>query len=252
MEPTTDITVITVTYNCASTLERTLQSVERQTLSTFQHLIIDGASHDDTVRIAEAYRERNPQRDIIVQSEPDHGLYDAMNKGIHMAEGDFIVFLNAGDMLHADDVLARVAACDAEKVGVVYGETDIVDEQGQFLRHRRLSAPEHLTSRSFLRGMVVCHQSFYANRCLVQPYDLQYKYSADVDWCIRVMEACEKQGLSMYNLHAVLTDYLSEGMTTQHQRASLLERFRIMCRRYGYFAALRAHIYIIGRSIVKK
>lgn len=252
MEPTTDITVITVTYNCASTLERTLQSVERQTLLTFQHLIIDGASHDDTVRIAESYRERNPQRDIIVQSEPDHGLYDAMNKGIRRAVGDFIVFLNAGDTLHADDVLARVAACDAEKVGVVYGETDIVDEQGQFLRHRRLSAPEHLTSRSFLRGMVVCHQSFYANRRLVQPYDLQYKYSADVDWCIRVMEACEKQGLSMYNLHAVLTDYLSEGMTTKHQRASLLERFRIMCRRYGYFAAIRAHVYILGRSIVKK
>ena len=252
MESLSSITVITVTYNCASTLERTLQSVERQTLPTVEHLIIDGASKDGTVRMAEDYRDRNPQRDITVKSEPDKGLYDAMNKGIALAKGDFIVFLNAGDVFHADDVLERVAACDAEKVGVVYGETDIVDEHGQFLRHRRLSAPEHLTSRSFLHGMVVCHQSFYANRRLVQPYDLQYKYSADVDWCIRVMEACEKQGLTLFNLHAVLTDYLSEGMTTQHQRASLLERFRIMCRRYGYFAALRAHVYILGRSIVKK
>ena len=252
MESPSSITVITVTYNCASTLERTLLSVERQTLRRIQHLIIDGASKDDTVPIAEAYRMRNPDLDIIVQSEPDHGLYDAMNKGIRLAEGDFLVFLNAGDVLHADNVLERVAACDATKVGVVYGETDIVDEHGQFLRHRRLSTPDVLTSRSFLKGMLVCHQSFYANRGLVQPYDLQYKYSADFDWCIRVMEAAEEQGLDMVNLHAVLTDYLSEGMTTQHQRASLIERLRIMCRRFGWFAALRAHIYIIGRAFTLK
>ena len=252
MESPSSITVITVTYNCAPTLERTLQSVERQTLRNFQHLIIDGASRDDTVRIAEAYRERNPQIDIMVQSEPDHGLYDAMNKGIRLAEGDFIVFLNAGDVLHSDDVLARVAACDATKVGVVYGETDIVDTDGKFLRHRRLSAPDPLTSRSFLKGMLVCHQSFYAQRTLVELYDLQYKYSADFNWCIRVMEAAEQRGMSMVNLHAVLTDYLSEGMTTQHHRASLIERFRIMCRRYGWFSALRAHVYIIGRAFTLK
>lgn len=246
------ITVITVTYNCASTLERTLHSVECQTLSHFQHLIIDGASGDDTVRIAEAYRERNPRLDIIVRSEPDHGLYDAMNKGLDMASGDFIVFLNAGDKLHADDVLARVAAQDATHTGVVYGQTNIVDGEGLYLRPRHYSAPERLTSRSFLRGMLVCHQSFYVNRRLTQPYDLQYKLSADFDWCIRVMKACEQQGLGMANLDAVLTDYLDEGLTTRHRRASLLERFRIMCRHYGLAAALGSHARILFQNLKNK
>ena len=252
MKQNPSISIITVTYNCAATLERTLHSIETQTFTHFEHLIIDGASTDATVALAQAYRQRNPHLDITLQSEPDHGLYDAMNKGIRLAKGDFIVFLNAGDKLHSDDVLARVAACDAAKTGIVYGETDIVDGEGRFLRHRRLSAPERLTSRSFLRGMLVCHQSFYANRRVVQSYDLQYKYSADVDWCIRAMKACEAEGLGMVNLHAVLTDYLSEGMTTQHQRASLLERFHVMRRHYGLCATLCAHLYILGRSVVKK
>jgi len=252
MQERTDISIITVTYNCEATIERTLRSIESQSSTAFEHIIIDGASTDGTMRLVDAYKARNPHLHITAQSEPDHGLYDAMNKGIRRARGSFIVFLNAGDKLHSDDVLQRIAAHDAQKVGVVYGETDLVDDEGRFLRHRRLSVPERLTSRSFLRGMLVCHQSFYANRRLVQPYDLQYRYSADVDWCIRVMKACEAEGMEMVNVHAVLTDYLSEGMTTQHQRASLLERFRVMRSHYGLCATLGAHLYIIGRSLFLK
>lgn len=242
------ISIITVTYNCNATLERTLQSIQTQTFTQFEHLIVDGASTDGTAQTAEAYKLHNPQLDIVVRSEPDKGLYDAMNKGIRMARGEYIVFLNAGDKLHSQQALQQVAAKAGEKVGVIYGETDIVDDAGTFLRHRRLSTPEQLTSRDFLRGMLVCHQSFYARRSLVQPYDLQYRFSADFDWCIRVMKTCEQQGFGMVNTHIVLTDYLSEGMTTQHQRASLIERFHIMRRQYGLFAALQAHVYIIGRS----
>ena len=102
---------------------------------------------------------------MTVLSEPDRGLYDAMNKGIRLATGDYIVFLNAGDTLPAPDTLCRVAEVAAAKSvmpGVIYGETDIVDDQGRFVRHRRLSPPRQLHWQSFRQGMVVCHQAFYA------------------------------------------------------------------------------------------
>lgn len=101
------ITIITVTYNAASMLQRTLDSVSRQTYSSIEHLIIDGASKDETVAIAEAYKEKAAY-EVIIQSEPDKGLYDAMNKGLHKATGDYLVFLNAGDTLHAEDTLETI------------------------------------------------------------------------------------------------------------------------------------------------
>ena len=101
------ITIITVTYQAAAVLQRTLDSVSRQTCQDIEHLIIDGASKDDTVKMAKAYQEKVPYP-VIIQSEPDHGLYDAMNKGLHKATGDYLVFLNAGDTLHADDTLSTL------------------------------------------------------------------------------------------------------------------------------------------------
>ena len=101
------ISVITITYNAARTLQRTLDSVLSQTYSHVEHLIIDGASKDDTLRIAEQYQAASPH-EVIIQSEPDKGLYDAMNKGLQRATGDYVVFLNAGDSFYAPDTLACV------------------------------------------------------------------------------------------------------------------------------------------------
>lgn len=246
-------TLITVTFNAEGTLGRTLHSVERQTFRDFQHIIMDGASTDGTLPMAQAYAQRNDGLSIEVVSEPDRGLYHAMNKALLRATGDYVVFLNAGDKLHAPDTLGRVARCmSAAAPAVVYGETDIVDGEGRFLRPRRLQAPERLTWRSFRAGMVVCHQSFYARRDLVPEYDLRYRFSADVDWCIRVMKAAAGRGEPLVNAHCVLTDYLQEGMTTRHHRASLRERFRVMGRHYGWAATLAMHAWFILRALVKR
>ena len=93
------ITLVTVTYNAASTIERTLLSVERQTYRDVQHIIMDGGSKDGTVAMAEAYKQRNADLDVTVVSERDKGLYDAMNKAIDLANGDYVCFLNAGALL---------------------------------------------------------------------------------------------------------------------------------------------------------
>lgn len=247
-----EFTLITVTLNAEATLERTLCSVEQQTCRNFQHIIMDGVSSDGTLRIARDYARRNEGLAIEVVSEPDHGLYHAMNKALQRAAGDYVVFLNAGDKLHAPDTLERLSHCVASRPAVVYGDTDIVDREGHFLRHRRLSAPERLGWRSFRQGMLVCHQSFYVRRDLAPEYDLRYRFSADVDWCIRVLRAADERGEPLVNAHRVLTDYLQEGMTTRNHKASLRERFRIMAHHYGWPETLALHAWFAIRALVKR
>lgn len=248
------ISVITVTYNAEEVLLRTLKSVERQSFKNIEHLIIDGASKDGTLAIAEEYKQR-VSYDVTIFSEPDKGIYDAMNKGLHLAQGDYLVFLNAGDCLHAADTLELIeergkSSCIAE-VGVIYGDTDVVDDEGRFLSHRHLSAPERLSWKSFRRGMLVCHQSFYVRRDIAAtiPYNLNYRFSADVDWCIRVMKEAESRGFAMVNTHAVLTDYLKEGQTTKNHRASLKERFIVMKHHYGLFTTIIMHLWFLLRNL---
>lgn len=255
------ITIATVTYNAAATLERTLQSVERQRYPRIEHLIIDGMSSDATLSLVRQYVERNvqTQHTIRILSEPDKGLYDAMNKALALCEGDYIVFLNAGDKLHAEDTLEQmVEKIEWEPRGVnpavVYGETDLVDDEGTFLRHRRLETPEVLTSRSFLQGMLVCHQSFYVRTDLARQlkYNTRYRYSADFDWCIRVMKRAEQRRMRMVNTHLILTDYLSEGLTTQNHRKSLWERFHVMRHHYGLLRTVCVHAWFVLRSVWKR
>ncbi|MBQ9665454.1 MAG: glycosyltransferase [Bacteroidaceae bacterium] len=240
------ISIITVTYNAEATIERTLQSVAEQTYTDIEHIVMDGASKDKTVEIAQRYN-------TIVVSEPDKGLYDAMNKALKLATGDFLCFLNAGDKLHSKDTLAKIAAAaDGSPIGVLYGDTHIVDNNGTFLRNRRLTPPEHLTWRSFKDGMLVCHQAFYINRQIALPYDLAYRFSADFDWCIRCMKEGESRGMRNIYVHEPLADYLSEGMTTANHKASLKERFRIMAKHYGLLPTVAQHIWFIFRALIKK
>lgn len=259
--PPLKITVATVCYNAGPLIGRTIASVEEQTHPAVEHLIIDGNSQDDTLEQIHHYQERNSvarvRHEIVCVSEPDHGLYDAMNKALAMATGDYILFLNAGDTLHTPRVLAETVARAAEgeeRPAVVYGDTHLVDGGGHFVRRRRLTPPERLTWRSFQSGMRVCHQAFFARLDLARtlPYDLRYRYSADFDWCIRVMREATRRQLPLANLHGVVADYLSEGMTTQHHQASLRERFRIMARHYGLLPTLMRHAWFVVRSFTKK
>ncbi len=253
------ISIITVTFQAQATLQPTLDSVARQTYTAFEHLIIDGASTDRTLAMAADHRTAMQRRGISVGifSEPDRGLYDAMNKGLHRARGRYVVFLNAGDRLHEPQTLQRVADAvrdnaDGKLPAVVYGETHLVDADGQFIAPRRLKAPEKLTWTSFRHGMLVCHQSFYALREIAPDYDLRYRFSADVDWCIRLMHHAKEMGMPNVNTHAVLTDYLSEGMTTANHRASLWERFRVMGRHYGWLTTAAMHAWFLLRQQVRK
>lgn len=261
--PPLKITVATVTYNAGPLIARTIESVEEQTYPYVEHLIVDGNSQDETLEHIHHYQERNSiaavRHEIQCISEPDEGLYDAMNKALDMATGRYILFLNAGDRLHDKDTLTHIAECIGKASAkslpaVVYGHTNLVDIDGHFLRARRLSPPEHLNWRSFKNGMLVCHQAFLARIDLARRnhYNLRYHYSADFDWCIRIMRDAARQGLSLTNAHCIVSDYLAEGLTTQHHQASLRERFRIMVHHYGFMSAMSRHAWFVVRKFTKK
>ena len=134
------ITIATVTYNAEATLQRTLDSVAAQDYARIEHLIVDGLSTDRTLSLVQRYVEQNDNRhQIRLISGPDEGLYDAMNKALTMATGEYIVFLNAGDKLHDGETISKVTASANWRKGsvknpaVLYGETDLVDDKGKFL-----------------------------------------------------------------------------------------------------------------------
>ncbi len=259
------ITLVTVTYNATQVLGRTLESVFSQKYSSVEHIIIDGASSDGTAAMAQDYLERTLASDTGHEAkllvEPDDGIYHAMNKGLSLATGDYVCFLNAGDALPSEDTLAELAECVAANTGdgeelpaVVYGNTDIVDGEGQFLCHRRLQPPAELSWRSFRHGMLVCHQAFYVRADIARAvhYNTTYRYSSDFDWCIRIMRKAENCRLRLLNSHLLLALYLKEGTTTRHHRASLRERFRIMSEYYGTLPTALRHVWFALRSIAAK
>jgi len=238
--------IITCTFNASATVERTLESIVHQDFADKELIVVDGASKDSTLEIVSRFGESVTK----MICEPDKGLYDAMNKGIAEATGSYLIFLNAGDKFHGDDTLSRVADKLKGNEDVVYGETDVVDDNGKFLRSRRLKAPDELSWESFKKGMLVCHQAFWVKRELALdiPYDLNYRYSSDVDWCIRIM----KHSTILFNSGEILIDYLNEGMTTVNRKASLMERFAIMRKHYGLLCTVGNHLWFVVRAVVKR
>lgn len=238
--------IITITYNASSTLPATLKSVKEQTCKLYEYIVVDGKSSDNTVELA-----KNADIDNCrIVSERDRGLYDAMNKGLGMANGDYVIFLNAGDSFHSPETLEHFtdAIMENDYPGIVYGQTDIVDSNRKRLRARHLTAPENLVLESFSNGMVVCHQAFVVLRKLTNNFNVKFKYSADYEWCIRCLQRSHR---NCY-IDEVVIDYLSEGVTTQHHFASLLERFSIMSHYYGFFPTLYQHIKKVLRAVIKK
>ncbi len=240
-------TIITVTYNAAATVERTMRSVGSQTCRLYEHIIMDGASTDDTLAIVRSLAQEGR---TIIRSKPDNGLYDAMNKAQSIARGDYLIFLNAGDTFHSADTLQHIAdrILENDYPGVVYGQTDLVDNDGKRIGSRHLTAPETLTLDSFKRGMLVCHQAFTVLRRIAPTYNTQYRFSADYEWCI----VCLQHSRRNVYLPEVTIDYLSEGTTTANHKASLLERFRIMCTYFGTMPTIVRHIGFALRSLKRK
>ncbi len=238
--------IITVTYNAAGVIAPTLKSVSEQSFTDFEHLIIDGASTDNTLHLV----EKAAIPGTTVWSEPDKGLYDAMNKAIDRAQGTYLIFLNAGDAFATPESLARIAVKAQEGADVVYGQTQLVDSKRQVVGMRHLTAPKRLDWKSFKDGMLVCHQAFVPRRELCPHYDLNYRFSADYDWCIKVLR---KSSQCSYVGDEPIISFLSDGgLTTQNHKRSLKERYHIMCHYYGTVPTMFRHLKFAVRHLAGK
>ena len=229
------LTVITVVYNNVRDVERTLQSVVHQTYPHIEYIIVDGGSTDGTVDVINRYADRIAR----LVSEPDRGIYDAMNKGLAIATGDYVLFMNSGDEIYAPTTVESLFASAAD-ADIYYGETELHDADWHSLGLRRHAIPERFTWRSFRYGMNVSHQAIYIRRSLTGRYDLRYQLSADIDWVIRAA----KQARTIVNTKRIVAKYLVGGMSKKRHWQSLKERFRIFSRHYGLLPTIFNHAVI--------
>ena len=238
--------IITVTYNASRWLERTVLSVRSQSYPNIEYIVVDGNSTDGTLDLIKKY-QTSIDRLLI---EPDEGLYDAMNKGLQLASGDYVWFLNAGDTLYSETTVQEIvnALSGGNLPDIIYGETQIVDKQGNPLSMRRLKAPENLSWQSFSMGMLVCHQSFLVKRTIAEQYDLQYRFAADYDWCIR----CLKKADTIFNTRLILSRFMEAGLSAVNRKEALKERYRIMCENYGKLPTQIRHIWFALRFYTAK
>ncbi|GAB4012888.1 glycosyltransferase [Spirosoma sp. KCTC 42546] len=243
------VSIITITYNAERFLERTIQSIVAQQTTDYEYIIIDGASTDGTLAILKRYESHI----TTWISEQDCGLYDAMNKGLHQAKGQYVWFMNAGDEIHdpqtLPNLLARIKATAAD---VYYSDALFVKDDGG----RRSGSPVGLRSvvtphslpyklvwRDMAFGMKVCHQAFVAKRAIAPDYPIN-NLSADLDWEIRCLKAAQKIEFVPF----VLCKYLLGGLSVQQHRQSLIDRFKILVTHFGLLTTLRNHVQIILRA----
>jgi glycosyltransferase involved in cell wall biosynthesis len=239
--------IITIVYNGASLIEGTMQSVLNQTFTDFEYLIIDGASKDETMSIVEKYKESTPLS-IKAFSERDKGLYDAMNKGLKHAKGDFVLFLNCGDSFFNNKTLENIAACITPTTDVLYGETMLVDDARKHIGTRTAltvqKLPKTLTWRSLKFGMVVCHQSFLVKRTIAPNY-IENNLAADIDWVIK----CLKKAGNVVNTNILISEYLMGGVSKQRHQQSLKDRYAVLKTHYGIMPNFLNHLVITLRAV---
>ncbi len=238
------ISIITVTYNAAKVLEPTIQSIIKQTFSSYEYIIIDGGSTDGTVDIIKKYE---PHLTYWV-SEPDKGLYDAMNKGMQAARGEYIWFMNAGDEIYDLHTLNQLFTSAKQNADIYYGDALFFTQTGEVTGLRSEVTPHKLPSdlnwKSLQHGMVVCHQSFIARKAIAPLYDLSHPYCADVDWEIK----CLKRAKKVVHTGLILSRYLTGGFSKKNLYKSLLDRFAVLKSHYGIFTTIQSHIWITFRG----
>lgn len=206
------ISVVTVVLNAAGSVEKCVASVLGQTYDNFEYLVIDGVSTDGTLEILARYRDRI---DYLV-SEPDRGLYHAMNKGIRAATGDFVYFLNSDDTFCDEKVVADVAAAIQQNpsVDLVYG--DVLMGAGDHLM-KRPQVP--VLDRESLCRKGFCHQALFARRELLLRtggFSEQYRIVADGDWLARALAA----GATSFHLERDIAIFAMDGLSgTSNWRA---------------------------------
>lgn len=240
------LSIITITYQAEAYIERTLQSLAGQGhREEIEYIVIDGGSKDGTLGIL----NQSPIKIDQLISEKDQGIYDAMNKGLRIAKGDYVLFMNAGDTFFDANSLSFLLKDLASQPDVVYGDAQFVNLAGQAIGLRSEVTPHRLPEQAswkdFKFGMVICHQAFVVKRAIAPAFSLDYALSSDIDWEI----TCLKLASSIQKSDRPICNYLMGGASVQQLKKSWIERFQVISKHFGIIPSLIFHLGIIGRGI---
>jgi len=241
------ISIITITFQAEEYIARTLESIESQGLrNDFEYIIIDGNSQDQTMNIIQ---KASIKPDLLI-SENDQGIYDAMNKGLIKATGEYILFMNAGDQFASREALKTILNHLSENPDILYSDANFVDLKGHFMGKRSEATPhklpQNLTWKDFKFGMLICHQAFICKKSIAPYFSLEYQLSSDIDWEIECLKAAHK----INYMPEPICNYLMGGASVKNLRKSWLERFQVLSRHYGLLQTIMNHLIIIFRGIL--
>ena len=214
MSQTPLFSIITVTYNAAAVLPATLQSVAEQTCKEYEYIVVDGASTDNTLELV--HRSGMSPRIIC---ERDKGIYDAMNKGMKIARGTYLIFMNAGDTFADSHVLSNIALyADDEKYDVLYG--DIFTTKNGELKLKTASEPCNK------QRMYFCHQAAFVKTSILKatPFNTKFKMSADLFF----FKHCRLLGYHFLHVPVTVAVYDSRGISNTQRIKGLQENIRIV------------------------
>lgn len=236
------ISVITINYNDKEGLRKTVESVVNQTWQDFEFIIIDGGSTDGGKELIQQYES---SIDYWV-SESDKGAYHAMNKGIRAAKGDFVLFLNSGDILHKNNVLEKVIASINNDFGIFYG--DVIIKKPNSERHKKY--PKVLSFSYFYTG-ALCHQSCFIKRSLFEEhfyYNEDYKIYADGEFFIYTI--CH-QNVPYKHLDLIISDYDFTGISSNPKYSNIhdIERMQTI---HKYFPLFEEDYKTLSRTNSKR
>ena len=239
------VSIITVVYNGIDFLEETIKSVISQTYPNIEYIIVDGGSTDGTLDIIKKY-EAHITKWI---SEPDKGIYDAMNKGIDLATGDWQNFLNAGDSFVDNNVLEKIFTTNLENITLVYGDIIAIRENGQKLN---VNAIELKDDNSIKKGMKVCHQAIFYNKNIMIKYDDKLRLKSE--WK-HLIEITRKENFSPKKFNFPIVYYSVGGLGAQQLKLNQKEYRDVFLKMYGisaYITYMPFFAYMTLRRILKK
>lgn len=234
------VSIITVVKNSPDHLTRTIKSIIPFKNDDIEYIVIDGASVDDTCAVIAAYKD---SIDVCV-SEIDKGIYDAMNKGITLAHGTYLLFLNAGDELLTD--VTPIIKIAPENAVMIYGRANMINPDGSFdyIKGKRLKS-----IRRFLKGMPLCHQAILYKRELMMPYDLNFKVISDR---VATYNLLRKYGLRhSFYINQILVTYYQDGFSGSFTDEFLADEDARFYRSVGksYYIALKRFNFMFKHKI---
>lgn len=210
------VTIITVCYNAENCIQETIKSVISQIDIDFEYIIIDGLSTDKTINIINKYQN---SIDLII-SEPDNGIYDAMNKGIVNAKGDWVIFMNAGDKFYTNNILYKIFCNKTyDNLIVLYGNTS-------YYKNDKVKIIKTKSLKRIWKGMPICHQSMFVKTSYLKNnhFDVKYSFASDYNLLYKIYKSNK---LSLKNLNTTISIISTNGISETNSILTYREYMKI-------------------------